>query len=826
MATQLQDLQAKRKELQATNPNATMLDAKSALSPIAPIAWVAPAITPLPTETPAPIDNKQVLENNQAKVQSEIANGTRPAVWTQATPAQVPEIVQQNQPPVIQAEQDLNKKYGWVIQGNWLNSVQPLPETPLTMPASPVSEAKAPTTKSETPQVVAPPTTRQIATQQNFNKYNSMSSQQFVDLMKQWAIPSEISGQLTQTNPQFQQAQQEYSKFLKTNNINSWYKAVYNGLTGKETAPQTNPLEEISNKFMKLLWADANDMTYVEAFKNSLTNNDTLRTKTQELNAKQAEINEKTKARDDLLKQYKLTYKDTPLAILVAMASQDAQPINEEIATLQSERDQLKADVTYETELAKWEYDAQVKDMETKTWIRNSILSNLMNQEFTNAQNDKNYQQSIALKQMDYEQQQNTPSFQQIWDKVYKVQNGVMTDTWIAAEKWASFQVIWDKVYKVKWDSITEVPWISTLSETKANLPEWKVIWKNPDWTDKYGFVNSATRTVSPYWETSSTPVIPPTPDAIKSISERLQWDNVQCGMVSNDYASQVFPQMTRMWDSYESKVDAVKSIWVSETPQVWWVFAMKIMGSKTWHTWIVQSISADGKYVTVTDANKSGSANGWPVTTSTYPVTSNMTFSKWPQTQGSPVPWQYTDEQVNNLAYLVELQEKNPSEASKQMKELGYKAQDMANFKAWNVPLTEKQKNSSTDVMTAIADLADPSKYEWNDAVWFLAWTPSLSGWDAATATMAIDNLVAKMTLPNLWVLKWPMSDKDIAFIQSASSKLSRNQSDASFENNLIDAYNLAARRAWLPEIESLADINTPTKKTSEWKPAYSKYE
>lgn len=41
-----------------------------------------------------------------------------------------------------------------------------------------------------------------------------------------------------------------------------------------------------------------------------------------------------------------------------------------------------------------------------------------------------------------------------------------------------------------------------------------------------------------------------------------------------------------------------------------------------------------------------------------------------------------------------------------------------MANFKAGNVPLTEKQKNSSTDVMTAIADLTDASKYEWNDAV------------------------------------------------------------------------------------------------------------
>jgi hypothetical protein len=40
-------------------------------------------------------------------------------------------------------------------------------------------------------------------------------------------------------------------------------------------------------------------------------------------------------------------------------------------------------------------------------------------------------------------------------------------------------------------------------------------------------------------------------------------------------------------------------------------------------------------------------------------------------------------------------------------------------------------------------------------------------------------------------------MSDKDIAFIKAASSKLDRNQSDASFERNLIDAYNLSARRA-----------------------------
>lgn len=55
-------------------------------------------------------------------------------------------------------------------------------------------------------------------------------------------------------------------------------------------------------------------------------------------------------------------------------------------------------------------------------------------------------------------------------------------------------------------------------------------------------------------------------------------------------------------------------------------------------------------------------------------------------------------------------------------------------------------------------------------------------------------------------------MSDKDIQFIKEASSKLSRNQSDASFERNLIDAYNLSARRSGMPEIEKLSDISGGT--------------
>lgn len=70
-------------------------------------------------------------------------------------------------------------------------------------------------------------------------------------------------------------------------------------------------------------------------------------------------------------------------------------------------------------------------------------------------------------------------------------------------------------------------------------------------------------------------------------------------------------------------------------------------------------------------------------------------------------------------------------------------------------------------------------------------------------------------------------MSDRDIDFIKQASSKLATTQSNDSFERNLIDAYNLAARRAGMPEITKLSDITTGTQQeTVGGELDYSKYE
>ena len=51
-------------------------------------------------------------------------------------------------------------------------------------------------------------------------------------------------------------------------------------------------------------------------------------------------------------------------------------------------------------------------------------------------------------------------------------------------------------------------------------------------------------------------------------------------------------------------------------------------------------------------------------------------------------------------------------------------------------------------------------------------------------------------------------MSDKDIAFLKSVSSKLDPTQGNKQFEKNIVEMYNVAARKAGIPEITKLSEI------------------
>lgn len=51
-------------------------------------------------------------------------------------------------------------------------------------------------------------------------------------------------------------------------------------------------------------------------------------------------------------------------------------------------------------------------------------------------------------------------------------------------------------------------------------------------------------------------------------------------------------------------------------------------------------------------------------------------------------------------------------------------------------------------------------------------------------------------------------MSDKDIEFLKATASKLQKNISDEQFDKNLVELYNISARKSGKPEVETISDI------------------
>lgn len=51
-------------------------------------------------------------------------------------------------------------------------------------------------------------------------------------------------------------------------------------------------------------------------------------------------------------------------------------------------------------------------------------------------------------------------------------------------------------------------------------------------------------------------------------------------------------------------------------------------------------------------------------------------------------------------------------------------------------------------------------------------------------------------------------MSDKDIEFLKATASKLQKNISDEQFDKNLVELYNISARKSGKPEVKTISDI------------------
>ena len=868
MATQLQELQAKRKELQATNPNASMLDARNALTPAisnAPVAW-QPPVTPPITPSPSVHDTAQLgtvwteetnraqFEANKEKRQQMIASGAIPAVWEQATPAQVPQIVQQ-----AEAQK--------VTPSVTTETPTATPTTPPPTTPPPNTEKKAEIVTPERPATVwdmfnnivnridVTPEQKALPSykiaQNRYTKasmYASMTPAQLAQDVK--------DAKIVEWSPAWEDIKMLNPKLVRdTQNLNT-----VNGTTPTIFTYVNNPdgTRTKENKLVSSFVSDYEDnygdivavLKWIYGGNTAQEARDAIYTPdVRQAEAKATEIELQMNAIDDQIqaidadveKEFEWSWA-TGSRIALEKASRKEKLGNQYNSLLKSytayannanklitqntdlyniQREQRKEMQNALAWLAMTQYQSQL-------WLATKQAEMQMEADFAKRQAYENINDpaTAIANMMAMYQQKGIPFTQSLQTKLSEFANS-----------WLTLGQYLDQMTK----DIQAKPEYKALTATKpTTTAEWKVIWKNADGSDRYGFVDATKGTITPYipWQWAS--------GDLRWLANQFPWqawakNNNPAGITWNanfdngtgtakllQDAGIAYSKWTPRpaWEggnyvTFNTIEDWLKAQQIIMTQTYWNKSVWEMLSSWVWTVEWPNYAQQVAWMAGIADLNQKVSSLT-PDQIGKLQMAKIQKESPWlygllsQPAQATPVS-QYTDQNVSDLAYLVELQEKNPTQASKEMKELWYTSRDLANYKGWNVPLTDRQKQSSINLANSIKDLL--TNYDYTDATGFHFFDEAPRGSDWASAEEKIKTIVANMTLPNLGMLKWPMSDKDLAFIQAASSNLSTNQSDATFWKQLLEAYKLAARRAWLPEAKTLNDIKNETKAvTATW--------
>ena len=113
----------------------------------------------------------------------------------------------------------------------------------------------------------------------------------------------------------------------------------------------------------------------------------------------------------------------------------------------------------------------------------------------------------------------------------------------------------------------------------------------------------------------------------IANYSTGKRWTtNLQCWELVNDYVWKLTWNKWWMWDTYQSKINYIKQVWISNTPVAWWLFVLNTWDN-VWHTWIIQEVNNDWT-VTVLEANAKWGTAWWPPVINKYSI-NWMTFSQ-----------------------------------------------------------------------------------------------------------------------------------------------------------------------------------------------------
>ena len=666
MATKLQDYQAKRKELQATNPNATMLDAKSALSPTpapianAPVAWQAPAITqpvaPVAPTTPVSVHDNPTYQSNTTEQYNQwvlAQNKAKAAARADTSQANPPAIIQQGQnKPLNAEEQAINNQFWWNIQSNGINDRQPLNQAITDAKTWNITAFdKIPWNIENKWSVIPPPVTIGDMYNNLVNKIDVTPEQKALPTFKiaqnrfnkanmySTMTPSQLSGEMKWANLVEWSTAWEDLKTMNPKLIQDTVRLnIVNGVKPEIFTYVNNPdgTRTKQNKLEQTFADDYND-NYGDIVKilTDIYNPDTAQ------EARDKIYTPEVRQAEDRATEYELKM----IAKLDEMAMID-KDVEKEFSGTWATGSRIALEKSYRNEQLQNQYNSLQKTYTAFANKANNLITqntDLYDKERQNKQALNTALAGIAVK--GYEKQQaekiaqatlndptkaipalieqytklGVPMQRSTQEMIAEAQNEIANGWTLAgyltklqqtiqskpeykriqaqeAGKGISYQTIGDKVYKNENGVLTE-----TDISTKSSKPDWVMDTTTGTWIDKNTGVRPDIQALSQAkWQTLlDAPDGMVIPSRLSETTNDNGWK--ECAEYVNDIT---WIGLGSSWSSKQSKID--NSIIVPEAwdTAIWIPDPSNKTFAKYGHAWVVTWVSEDGSMVTIKSSN------------------------------------------------------------------------------------------------------------------------------------------------------------------------------------------------------------------------------
>jgi len=267
----------------------------------------------------------------------------------------------------------------------------------------------------------------------NFQKYNSMTDTELLNNLKQGNIGSELDSLLNQ-NPSYAQAKAQLSKVQKTDSLNRMGQSIVNVATNKEPVDLAD-LWSVERKYSPPIGANE------QAYTDYVTNNEQVKSSWLALSKISRDISDASTTYNDALKELKTKYQGklgaSELLLMMWSRTKDTKDL---IDSLVNAKTLAQGDFDLAMKMAEWQYGAVSKDIANQEAIAKEARDTQTARE--KSVFDANLSNQSAVFQNNLSQ--SNAQFQTIGDKVYKVQNGQMTEMpWIkpTSNQWQSTNI-------------------------------------------------------------------------------------------------------------------------------------------------------------------------------------------------------------------------------------------------------------------------------------------------------------------------------------------------------------------------------------------------